>query len=85
MKWRQTDFWKGQVLIDSGANELVRGYHQNEWSSIDLGMPGTKKTHVRVAGGRWIGAGMTANGEYMMYPSRPMGINMEPEIKGPWI
>ena len=78
---------EGKVLLDTGANEVVRSYSPREWSNIDLRQPGTRRTQVKLASGKWYGAGMTANGEYMISPTRQMGIMQEPEgsHKGPWI
>ena len=39
---------EGKVLLDTGANEVVRSFSYNEWSNIDLGRPGTRKTQVRL-------------------------------------
>ena len=72
---------EGNVLLDAGANAVVRNCNYNEWIHIELGKPGTKKTQVRLAGGKWHGAGMTANGEYMIYPARQIGVFQETEIK----
>ena len=40
---------------------------------------------MKLAGNKWHGAGMTANGEYMIVPYRQIGIMQEPESKGPCI
>ena len=76
---------EGKVLLDTGANELVRSFSYSEWSNIDMGRAGTRKAQVRLAGNKWHGAGMNANGEYMIVPTRQIGIMQEPENKGPWI
>ena len=75
----------GKVLLDTGANEVVRTFSYREWSNIDLGRAGTRKTQVRLAGNKWHGAGMNASGEYMIVPMRQFGIMQESEQKGPWI
>ena len=73
------------MLLDTGANEVVRSFSYHEWSNIDMGRSGTRKTPAKLAGNKWRGAGMTANGEYMIVPVRQIGIMQEPENKGPWI
>ena len=47
--------------------------------------PGTRKTQVKLAGNKLQGAGMSANGEYMILPTRQIGMIQEPVSKGPWI
>ena len=63
----------GKVLTDTGSNEVARTYSYSEWVNIDLERPSTRKTQVRLASGKCCGAGMSANGEYMIYPSRQPG------------
>ena len=43
---------EGKVLLDTGANEIVRGYNYHEWANIDMGRPGTRKTQVKLASGK---------------------------------
>ena len=43
---------EGKVLLDTGANELVRSFSYSEWSNIDMGRAGTRKTQVRLAGNK---------------------------------
>ena len=76
---------EGKVLLDTGANEVVRSFSHREWSNIDMGRSGTRKNQVKLAGNKWHGAGMTASGEYMIVPLRQMGTMQEPDDKGPWM
>ena len=46
---------EGKVLLDTGANEVVRSYSPREWGNIDMGQPGTRKTQVKLASGKWYG------------------------------
>ena len=64
---------------------MVRSFSYQEWSNIDIGCPGTRKTQVKLAGNKWHGAGMTAHGEYMITPIRQVGMIQEPVSNGPWI
>ena len=80
-----SDALHGKVLLDTGANEVVRNYIHDEWVAIELGKPGTRKTRVKLASGKWYDAGMTANGEYMMYPKQENGEAQILATKGHWI
>ena len=72
------------MLLATGANEVVRTFSWREWGNIEHGCPYTRTTQVKLAGNKWHGAGMTANGEYMIVPIRQIGIPLE-DGKGPWI
>ena len=51
---------KGMVLLDTGANEVVRPSNWKEWAQIEAGKPGTKLCTVKLAGGTRSRSGMTA-------------------------
>ena len=63
----------------------MRNYTYEEWVAIELGKPGTKKTRVKLASEKWYDAGMTSNGEFMMYPRQEEGEAPAKVVKGHWI
>ena len=73
------------VLVDTGANEVVRPHSERDLWQIENEAKGTRKTKVRLAGGKWYEAGMTVCGEYMLGPSNGGGYAAESRAKGPWI
>ena len=44
---------EGKVLLDTGANEVVRNFSYREWSDIDLRRPGTRQTQVKLVGNKF--------------------------------
>ena len=54
-----------RVLVDSGANEVVRPYHEQWWKEIMSGQKGRPIT-VSLAGGNKTLAAMTQTGEVML-------------------
>ena len=42
----------GKVLLDTGANAVVRPYNFNEWANIEQHKPGTRRNFVNLAGGK---------------------------------
>jgi hypothetical protein len=54
------------VLVDTGANEVVRPYNQSWWNEIMNGKPGTHFFEVGLAGGLAGQGAMTQYGEVMV-------------------
>ena len=61
---------KGMVLMDSGANEVVRPYSNWEWEQIEKKRPYTRKMTVGLALGSAMQAGITMGGELMRAPPK---------------
>ena len=56
------------VLMDSGANEVVRPYSDWEWGQIESKKPHTRKMTVGLALGSAMQAGITVGGELLRAP-----------------
>ena len=61
----ETALGKGAVLVDSGANEVVRPYQQGWYEEIMRGEKG-QKVICNMAGGKTSAAAMTQHGEVMI-------------------
>ena len=61
---------KGMVLMDSGANEVVRPFSNWEWAQIENKKPFTRKMNAGLAMGSAMEAGITMGGELMRAPPK---------------
>ena len=62
-----------RVLVDSGANELIRPYNHQWWIDIMYGKGNGQKVNMKLAGNVTRATAMNQFGEVMIKDSRPKG------------